>query len=92
MKKAILGLITTGLLSFMLSCSSPLDKKYNEASLGEDLEEIALKEKGIDTTDAKYFVFMLVGAKLRGDTLENKTYRELFDEAKVLRKEHEADE
>jgi len=72
----------------LLSCSSPLNKKYNEETLSEDAKEI--KEKGkLSEEDAQIMAGWIVRAKLSGDKLENKTYGEILTEAKDYNKEQE---
>lgn len=84
MKKVLLLLFLIGLAS----CSGPLDKKYNEATLAEDGKEI--KESGkLSDEDAQIMAGWIVRAKLKGEDLEDKTYSEILEEAKNYQKQQE---
>jgi len=85
MKNAIL-LLTMSLL--MVACSGPLDKKYNENTFAVDGKEI--KESGkISEEDVQVMAGWIVRAKLKGESLDGKTYREILEEAKDFQKEQE---
>ena len=80
MKKIILKFITALLLITLVSCSDPLDKKYNENSLADDLQEIVARDK-VNKTDMENLSVYIIRAKIMGETLDGKTYKELFEEA-----------
>jgi hypothetical protein len=86
MKKILL--IT--LVSFLiLSCSSPLDKKYNESTFEVDAKEI--KESGdLSQDDAQIMVGWIMRSKFKGESLEDKTYNEIIADAKDYKKEQDA--
>lgn len=70
------------------SCSSPLNKKYNEETLETDAKEI--KESGkLSDEDALIMAGWIMKAKLGGEKLEGKTYSEIIEEAKDYKKEQE---
>jgi hypothetical protein len=72
----------------IISCSTPLDKKYNEERLGDDAKE--MKESGkLTEEDAQIMAGWIVRAKLKDEYLEGKTYREILEEAKDYKREQE---
>ncbi|OOQ62136.1 hypothetical protein [Mucilaginibacter pedocola] len=84
MKLKRLVLPALSLLIFLSACSSPLDKKYSEATLKEDM--VAIRESNkLDTTEIAAMALYVVGAKFTGKNLEGKTYKEILDSAKVMR-------
>ena len=86
MKKILL--IT--LVSFLiLSCSSPLDKKFNESTFEVDAKEI--KESGkLSQDDAEIMLGWIMRSKFKGESLEDKTYNEIIADAKDYKKEQDA--
>jgi hypothetical protein len=85
MKKTILLLCHIGIL---ISCSGPLDKKYNEETFLDDAKEI--KEDGdLSDEDAQIMAGWIVRIKMTNEKLEGKSYREILNEAKNYRKEQE---
>jgi len=85
MKKS---LIFTLFCALIISCSTPLDKKYNEENFESDAKEI--KESGkLSNDDALIMAGWIMKAKLKGDNLEGKTYNEIINEAKDYKKEQE---
>lgn len=81
-------LVLCGLI-FLTSCSNPADKQYNEATMAEDLKEIGASKKWSEQ-DAGLFAGWLIRAKLKGESLENKTYQGILDEAKKFKAEEDA--
>ena len=72
----------------IFSCSSPLDKKYTEENFDIDTKEI--KESGkLSEEDALMIAGWIMRSKLKGKTLEGKTYSEIIKEAKDYKKEQE---
>lgn len=83
MKKINLLLVVA---SIILSCSSPLDKKYNESSLEQDAKEI--KESGkLSDEDAELLIGWILKSKLNGEKIDGKSYSEIIKEAKDYKKE-----
>lgn len=81
-------IVLLALTAFLTSCSTPLDKKYNEDTLAEDAKEI--KESGnLDEGDTEVMAGWIVRAEIAGEDLEGKTYREILEEAKDYQKEQE---
>lgn len=71
-----------------ITCTSPLDKKYNEDSFETDAKEI--KESGnLSEEDALIMAGWIMRSKLKGENLEGKTYNEIIKEAKDYKKEQE---
>jgi hypothetical protein len=85
MKKIV---IVAGLI-FLTACSNPTSKKYNEATINEDLKEIGESKKW-NEKEAGLFAGWLIRAKLKGESLENKTYQNILDEAKKFKAEEDA--
>lgn len=75
-------------LFLLASCSNPTSKKYNEATMVEDLKEIAGSKKW-NEQDATLFAGWLMRSKFKGESLENKTYQGILDEAKKYKADEE---
>jgi hypothetical protein len=85
MKKAFLFLTIIGLVT---SCSRPLNKNYNEDTLAEDGK--AIKESGkLSNEEAQIMAGWIVMSKLKGESLEGKTYGDILEEAKEYKQEQE---
>jgi hypothetical protein len=83
MRKICLILLIT---SMLISCSGPLDKKYNEDTLAEDAKE--LKESGkLSDEDAAIMAGWIFRAKLKDESLEGITYGEILAKAKDYKEE-----
>jgi len=83
MKKLSLLLV---LVSITISCSSPLDKLYNERTVEQDAKEI--KESGkLSDEDAKLLIGWILKSKLSGKEIEGKSYSEIIKDAKNFKKE-----
>lgn len=81
MKKLSLFLV---LLTLMTSCSSNLDKKYNEATFAEDLKTIKDSEK-LSDDDLAALALYPTAVKLRGESMKDGiTYRAILDSAKRI--------
>lgn len=88
MKKFLLIIVTALLIT---ACNNPLDKKYSEATFSEDMKEI--KESGaVDSTEITYIGLYALRAGMLGEDLEGKTYEELLENARNLKKKAEAKE
>lgn len=83
-KKAISKISIIVCFYLVTSCNNPLDKQYNEKQLDTDLKEI-VQSKEADSTDVAYIAMYLMRAKLLGDNLSDKTYKEILVNAKELR-------
>lgn len=88
MKRIVIIPIITVFLMIIASCSNPLDKKYNESTLQTDFKEI-VESKKADTTDMKYIAIYMVRAKILGEKLEGKTYKDILSSAKQIREDEE---
>ncbi|AZA76904.1 hypothetical protein EG347_04960 [Chryseobacterium sp. G0186] len=86
--KKIIAICGLGLV-LLTACSNPTNKKYNEATMAEDLKEIGESKKWSEQ-DAGLFAGWLIKSKLKGESLENKTYQGILDEAKKFKAEEEA--
>ncbi len=76
MKKQILAIALAALLA---SCSSPMDRKYNQATAEVDLKEVA---EELDTTDMMLLASSLLRLPFEGRSIEGMTYREMLADAK----------
>ncbi|TYB72605.1 hypothetical protein ES676_10540 [Bizionia saleffrena] len=83
MKKTLIALSLIGVL---ISCSSPLDKKYNEDTLVEDTKDIK-ETSDISEEDTELMAGWIMRAKWIDATLDDKTYGEIIEEAKNYKKE-----
>ena len=79
MKAKIFKIIFAGTLLFLVSCSSPLDRPYNEETLMEDLKVIIARNKA-NKSDMMHLAEYLFNRKLSGDSI-TETYRELIRKA-----------
>ncbi|WP_267401568.1 MULTISPECIES: hypothetical protein [unclassified Chryseobacterium] len=82
MKKIILCLSAL----VIISCSNPMDKKYNESTLGEDLTEISKAGK-MNQDEEKLMAAYLIIAKFRKLPVEGKTYSEILKDAKEFKEQ-----
>jgi hypothetical protein len=90
MKKITLLSLFTGLF-LLTSCSNPLDRKYSEETVKEDMKELVESGK-VDSTDIKFIGTYMVRSVMLGEELEGKTYGEMLENAQNLRKKQEAQE
>lgn len=81
-------LILPFLLLAVLSCSNPMNKKYDEETLEADMKEIKEKNK-MSEDEIKTFAGWLILAKLGNKDLTGKTYQQILDEAKNYKKEQD---
>jgi len=91
MKKVTMNLLIAALMLSVFSCNNPLNKKYSEQNLEQDMKEIVVS-KNADSTDLKYIAMYLVRAKMLGEKLDGKTYSDILVNAKELRKEKEKED
>tara|TARA_Y100000815_G_scaffold275497_2_gene314087 strand:+ start:5288 stop:5911 length:624 start_codon:yes stop_codon:yes gene_type:complete len=72
----------------LTSCSSPLNKPYDEETIEEDTK--AIKESGkLTEEDGQLMAGWIIKAKLSGEDLEGKTYSQILSEAKDYKKEQQ---
>lgn len=83
MKKQLLLIVIT---AFLFSCSSPMDKKFNEETAKEDIE--AIKSK-LDSTDLQLLAGSMVRLKFQDKKLEEMTYSEILENGKKWKEEQE---
>ncbi len=70
----------------LLSCSSPLDKKYNEESAKDDL--VLINEK-LDSTEVVLLAGTMFRLMLQEENLEKMTYAEILDKGKKRKAEQD---
>ena len=80
MKKIILVLIPT----LTISCSTPLDKPFKEATLEEDMVKL---KKALSEEELEILTGYVTLKSLANDKMLGKTYGDLLKEAKELREE-----
>jgi hypothetical protein len=73
------GILLIGIVTLLISCSSPMDKKFNEKTAKEDIE--AIKEK-IDTTEFQLLAGSMMRLKFKGEKIEEMTYSEILENGK----------
>lgn len=72
----------------LISCSNPLNRKYDESKFEEDAKEI--KESGkLNEEEAKMMAAWIVISKMQGKSLDGKTYNDILEEAKDFKKQQE---
>jgi len=86
MKAKAFKIIFAGILLFLASCSSPLDRPYNEETLLEDLKVIIARDKA-NKSDMVNLAEYLFNRKLNGDSITG-TYRELIRKANESAREN----
>ena len=79
-------LLVIGLAGLLFSCSSPLDKKYNEATAEVDLKEVAEK---LDTTEMYLLAGSMFRIQLEGGNIADMTYGEILASGKKWKAEQE---
>jgi hypothetical protein len=75
-----------GLASMLFSCTSPLDKKFNEDTT--DLDFKAIKSE-LDSTELQLLVGSVIRLSLQDKNLENMTYAEILEDGKKWKVEQE---
>jgi len=86
--KFVVNLLFAILLMLIYSCSNPLDNKYSEETLEQDAEKI--KESGeLNSTELSLLGEYIAWNKMTGKKIEGRTYAEMLEEAKEIRKKQE---
>lgn len=72
----------------LISCSNPMNRKYDESKFEEDAK--AIKESGkLNDEEAQMMAGWIVISKLQGKSLDGKTYNDILNEAKDFKKQQE---
>lgn len=79
-------LLLIAMVVLMFSCSSPLDKKFDEETAKEDIE--AIKGK-VDSTDLQLLAGSMIRLKFQDKKLEEMTYAEILEDGKKWKAEQE---
>ena len=82
-------LLLIGITAFLFSCSSPMDKKFNEETAKEDIK--AIKSK-IDSTELQLLAGSIIRLKFQDKKLEEMTYGEILEDGKKWKAEQEKKE
>ena len=69
-------ILTSAFAALLLSCTSPLDRKFNENTSHKDLKAI---EKHLDSADFRLLGGSLVRLKIEEKELETMTYAEILE-------------
>lgn len=84
MKKLIILFLLFGLYS----CNNPLNKKYSEETVKQDLRKI--KESGkLNNEEAELLMGRILATAFSEESLEGKTYKEIIQSAKEYKEEQE---
>lgn len=83
MKKQILFLL---LATWLFSCSSPMDKKFNEETAEEDIKAV---KSELDSTEMKLLAGSMIRLKFQDKKLEDMTYSEILENGKKWKAEQE---
>ena len=86
MKKQILLL---GVATLLISCSSPMNKKFNQETAAEDIKDIRSE---LDSTEIKLLAGSIFRLKLQDKKLEGMTYAEILEDGKEWKAEQERKE
>ncbi|WP_417800177.1 hypothetical protein [Tenacibaculum sp.] len=78
--------IVSVILLGIVSCSSPLDKKFNEERAAEDIKAVQTE---IDSTEFGMLVGSMLRLKLEGEKVEGLTYREILEKGKRWKEKEE---
>lgn len=78
--------IVSVILLGIVSCSSPLDKKFNEERAAEDIKAV---QSEIDSTEFGMLVGSMLRLKLEGEKVEGLTYREILEKGKRWKEKEE---
>lgn len=74
------------ILLIVISCSSSLDKKFNEEGASEDIKAI---KSEIDSSELMLLMGSMLRLKFKEEKLENLTYREILTQGKGWKAEQE---
>ncbi|WP_417786333.1 hypothetical protein [Tenacibaculum sp.] len=78
--------IVSVILLGIVSCSSPLDKKFNEERAAEDIKAV---QSEIDSTEFRMLMGSMLRLKLEGEKVEGLTYREILEKGKIWKEKEE---
>jgi hypothetical protein len=73
------GILLIGIITLLISCSSPMGKKFNEKTAKEDI--VAIKEK-IDSTEYKILTGSIIRLTFKGEKIEEMTYYQILEDGK----------
>ena len=68
-------LLLIGIAAFLFSCSSPMDKKFNEETAKDDIEAI---KSNLDSTELQLLGGSMIRLKFQDKKLEDMTYSEIL--------------
>tara|TARA_B100001564_G_scaffold341421_1_gene336109 strand:- start:62 stop:727 length:666 start_codon:yes stop_codon:yes gene_type:complete len=79
-------LILIGMTAVLFSCSTPMEKKYNEKTALKDIQSI---KSAIDSTEFNLLAGSVFRLKLEDKKLEEMTYAEILEDGKKWKAEQE---
>jgi len=79
-------LLFVGIVAFLFSCSSPLDRKFNKDTSEEDYEAI---KSEIDSSELKLLAGSILRLSIEDKNLESMTYAEILEDGKKWKAEQE---
>ncbi|MCD8401422.1 hypothetical protein [Tenacibaculum finnmarkense] len=79
-------LLLIGIISLLLSCSSPMNKKFNEKTFKEDIEAI---KNNIDSTELELLAGSMLRLKFKGEKIEEMTYSQILENGKKWKVEQD---
>tara|TARA_B110000046_G_C12836052_1_gene331514 strand:- start:50 stop:715 length:666 start_codon:yes stop_codon:yes gene_type:complete len=79
-------LLLVGMTAVLFSCSTPMEKKYNEKTA---LKDIQLIKAAIDSTEFNLLAGSVFRLKLKDKKLEEMTYAEILEDGKKWKAEQE---
>jgi len=78
-------------IAILASCSSPMNNKYSDATLENDLKAIR-EANALDSTEINLLAMYFVRAKLLNENIDGKSYNEILAEAKIAKQKQEEEE
>lgn len=77
-------LLLIGIVISFFSCSSPLNRKFNDERAKEDIEELSTK---LDSTELMLLAGSMMRLKLQDEKIEEMTYSEILEKGKKWKAE-----
>ncbi|MBN2747638.1 MAG: hypothetical protein JXR34_13005 [Bacteroidales bacterium] len=78
-------------MAILVSCSSPMNNRYSDATLVADLKAIREAEI-LDSTEISLLAMYFVRAKLLNEPIDGKSYKDILAQAKALKQKQDEEE
>ncbi len=75
-------------MAILVSCSSPMNNRYSDATLETDLKAIREAEI-LDSTEISLLAMYFVRAKLLNEPIDGKSYKDILAQAKALKQKQD---